>query len=518
MTQVSALDIRELTLSLDVLACFEAFRISAYPWLLDSGAAPGAPTSDVSRYSMMGADPYLVVRARGETCEVESRRGVASATELGRSTVNGDPLEIARSFLPSFLPELMNDLDPVASGLPLLGGAVGYLGYELGAVCEPVALSARDDFDLPDLVLLYIDRLLVIDHIEQRAYAVGLGFEDEDAADTPRERAQLASRGIEQQVQCVSTHATSTQTTSARSVGSRDWRRQRQSLDLCLPSDAVAGFSAEAYGEAVDLIRDEIAAGNVYQANLTQRIDLPSRSVPGESDADVGFRTYCALRSINPAPFAAFIALPEVTIVSSSPERFLSVDRNGVIESRPIKGTRRRGSSQEEDALLAKELDRSVKDRAENLMIVDLVRNDLGRICETGSVEVPELMAIEPYASVFQMVSTVRGKLRSDCGVDDLLRATFPPGSMTGAPKIAAMQLIDRIEPVRRGIYSGAIGYFDAAGGLDLSVVIRTLLVRDGTMHIHSGGAVVSDSVPADEYREAIDKIRALLWVVGVQE
>jgi para-aminobenzoate synthetase component I len=513
MTQVSALDIRELTLSIDVIACFEAFRMSAYPWLLDSGAAPGVPTPAVSRYSMMGADPYLVVRARGDTCELESRRGVSSAVEVGRSTLNGDPLEIARSFLPSFIPELAHDLDPVASGLPLLGGAVGYLGYELGAACEPVSLSARDDFDLPDLVLLYIDRLLVIDHIEERAYAVGLGFEDEHAVDTSRERAQLASRDIEQQVRC-----TSPQITSMCSVGSRDWLRQRQPLDLCLPSDAVAGLSAEAYGEAVNLIRDEIAAGNIYQANLTQRIDLPSRSVPGELDADVGFRTYCALRSINPAPFAAFIVLPEVTIVSSSPERFLSVDRNGVIESRPIKGTRRRGSSQEEDALLAKELERSVKDRAENLMIVDLVRNDLGRICETGSVEVSELMAIEPYASVFQMVSTVRGILRPDCGVDDLLRATFPPGSMTGTPKIAAMQLIDRIEPVRRGIYSGAIGYFDVAGGLDLSVVIRTLFVRDGTVHIHSGGAVVSDSVPADEYREAIDKIRALLWVVGVEE
>ncbi|MBW2294357.1 MAG: chorismate-binding protein [Deltaproteobacteria bacterium] len=147
-------------------------------------------------------------------------------------------------------------------------------------------------------------------------------------------------------------------------------------------------------------------------------------------------------------------------------------------------------------------------------MIVDLVRNDLGRVCETGSIEVPELMAIEHYATVFQMVSTVRGTLREECDVVDLLRATFPPGSMTGAPKIAAMQIIDRIEPVRRGIYSGAIGYFDIAGGLDLSVVIRTLLVRNGEVHLHSGGAVVSDSDPQDEYRESLDKIRALLAAI----
>jgi anthranilate/para-aminobenzoate synthase component I len=235
-------------------------------------------------------------------------------------------------------------------------------------------------------------------------------------------------------------------------------------------------------------------------------------------DADLGWRLYRALRQLSPAPFAAYLELPEVTIVSSSPERFMRLDRSGRVESRPIKGTRRRGASEEEDTLLAKELERSRKDRAENLMIVDLVRNDLGRVCQTGSVEVPELMAIEQYATVFQMVSTVRGTLRNDCDVADLLRATFPPGSMTGAPKIAAMKLIDRIEPVRRGIYSGAIGYFDSAGGLDLSVVIRTLLVRDGRVHLHSGGAVVSDSDPQGEYRESIDKIRALLAAVSCVE
>ncbi|MCP4069135.1 MAG: anthranilate synthase component I family protein, partial [Phycisphaeraceae bacterium] len=183
-------------------------------------------------------------------------------------------------------------------------------------------------------------------------------------------------------------------------------------------------------------------------------------------------------------------------------------------EGRPIKGPRPRGGTRAEDAALAAELERSEKDRAENLMIVDLVRNDLGRVCETGSVHVPELMAIESYATVFQMVSTVRGRLRKDCSAADLVRATFPPGSMTGAPKIAAMQIIDRIEPVRRSIYSGAIGYFDAAGGFDLSVVIRTLLVRDGQVHLHSGGAVVSDSDPEAEYRESLDKIRALLAAV----
>jgi anthranilate/para-aminobenzoate synthase component I len=220
---------------------------------------------------------------------------------------------------------------------------------------------------------------------------------------------------------------------------------------------------------------------------------------------------YRALRRINPAPFACYLELPGVVVVGSSPERFLRVGADRRVESRPIKGTRPRGRQAAEDAANRAALERSAKDRAENLMIVDLVRNDLGRVCETGSVAVPELMALEEYASVFQMVSTVTGRLREDCDALDLVRATFPPGSMTGAPKIAAMRLLGRLEPVRRGVYSGAIGYLDVRGGADLSVVIRTLLLRGGRAYLHTGGAVVADSDPRDEWRETLDKARPLL-------
>ena len=220
---------------------------------------------------------------------------------------------------------------------------------------------------------------------------------------------------------------------------------------------------------------------------------------------------YRCLRRSNPAPFAAYLELPEVAIVGSSPERFLRVSEDRRVESRPIKGTRRRSPDPEIDASLRLDLERSEKDRAENLMIVDLVRNDLGRVCQTGSVEVPELMQIEDYASVFQMVSTVTGRLRPDCQVADLIRATFPPGSMTGAPKIAAMKIIDRLEESRRGIYSGALGYIDVRGTLDLCVVIRTALVSDGRVAIQSGGGIVADSEPEAELRESLDKARPLL-------
>lgn len=509
MSKVSALEVRELTEMPDVIACFEAVRTAPYAWLLDSGGSPGAPTPEIARYSFMGSDPYLVLRSRGNASEIECRRGVAPGFDVGVEQISGDPLEIMRSLLPP-VPEF-SELDPdIRCIAPFLTGAVGYLGYELAESCEPVQLSSRDDFGLPDLVLLFVDRMLVIDHVAQRAYAVGLGIADGSEFEDARSRAARAAESIEH---LALAHARDITVTAAETEV--NWLERRHLLGSSLPEGAKACFDAEGYAAAVEEIREEIAAGNVYQANLTQRIDLPCREpVSPIRDADIGWRLYRALRQLSPAPFAAYLELPEVTIASSSPERFLSLDRSGRVESRPIKGTRRRGASEEEDMLLAKELARSQKDRAENLMIVDLVRNDLGRVCETGSVVVPELMAIEQYATVFQMVSTVRGTLRSDCDVTDLIRATFPPGSMTGAPKIAAMEIIDRIEPVRRGIYSGAIGYFDAGGGLDLSVVIRTLLVRDGHIHLHSGGAVVSDSDPQDEYRESLDKIRALLAAV----
>jgi para-aminobenzoate synthetase component 1 len=220
---------------------------------------------------------------------------------------------------------------------------------------------------------------------------------------------------------------------------------------------------------------------------------------------------YGILREINPAPFAAWLQFPDFQIVSASPERFLSLSSNRVAESRPIKGTRPRGADPVEDARLRDELEKSTKDRAENVMIVDLVRNDLGRVAEIGSVEVPELQVIEPYATVFQMVSTVRAKLRKDRDAVDLVRACFPGGSMTGAPKIEAMKIIDALEPVKRGVYSGAIGYFDHSGVMDLSIVIRTIVCKDGRATFGVGGAVVADSDPQDEYQETLDKAAALI-------
>jgi aminodeoxychorismate synthase component I len=274
-----------------------------------------------------------------------------------------------------------------------------------------------------------------------------------------------------------------------------------------MPTDAAErsskDFNQAGYSKAILDAREQIAAGNLYQACLTRR---EQHRFSGDA-----WDLYLALRRCNPAPFACFIELPEAAIVGSSPERFLAVDAEGRVESRPIKGTRPRGRDPVEDARQRRGLLASEKDRAENLMIVDLVRNDLGRVCQIGSVEVAELMAVEEYASVFHLVSTVRGRLRQGCDALDALGAAFPPGSMTGAPKIAAMRLLSQLEPVRRGVYSGAVGYLDARGGADLAVVIRTLVLAGARALLHTGGGILADSEPEAEWLETVAKARPLL-------
>jgi para-aminobenzoate synthetase component 1 len=273
--------------------------------------------------------------------------------------------------------------------------------------------------------------------------------------------------------------------------------------ELARALGATAGLARGAYLDAIARAKEHIAAGDAFEICLTNALEVPFTGDP--------LALWRALRDANPSPFAAFLDMPEGAIVSSSPERFLALDGDGVAESRPIKGTRPRAADEAEDARLASELEASEKDRAENTMIVDLVRNDLGRVCRFGSVHVPALCAIERYPSVHQMVSTVRGRL--DVGRDgiDLVRACFPPGSMTGAPKIEAMRILEDLEPVERGVYSGALGFFDVSGTLDLSVVIRTAIVREGVARVAVGGAVVADSSPAAEYDETLVKARALL-------
>ncbi len=332
------------------------------------------------------------------------------------------------------------------------GGAVGYLSYDLKRHIERLPDTTVDDLGLPECHLAFYER---IERFDPRPLSI-------DAGSAPR----------------------------------------HSPLD-----DAAApppsNFTRLGYEAAVARALAYITAGDIYQVNLSQRFSVP---LSGNS-----FDAYLRLRHDNPAPFAAFLRLPEADVLGASPERFLRFDpRSRRLQTRPIKGTRPRGRTAAEDAELAAELIASEKDRAENVMIVDLERNDLGRVAETGSVRVSELAALETFPGVFHLTSEVTARLREDRDAVDLLLATFPGGSITGAPKIRAMEIIDELEPTARGVYTGAIGHFGFDGSLDLNIAIRTAVATDGVAHFQAGGGIVADSSPALEYEETLHKASAI--------
>jgi para-aminobenzoate synthetase component 1 len=270
-----------------------------------------------------------------------------------------------------------------------------------------------------------------------------------------------------------------------------------------------SSFTHQGYVDAVARVREYIFSGDIFQANLSQRFEAPLTADP--------WTFYRALRAMNPAPFGAFFDLPGAAVLSTSPERFLRVSASGQVETRPIKGTRARGFGPEHDAALGQALTESAKDRAENLMIVDLMRNDLSRVCAPGSVRASELFALERYATVHHLVSTVVGQLETGYDAFDLLRAAFPGGSITGAPKLRAMEIIAELEPSRRGVYCGSLGYWSTTGEMDTSIAIRTAVVRNGRIYFSAGGGIVADSDPEQEYRETLDKIRATIDALAAE-
>ncbi|MCU0668477.1 MAG: aminodeoxychorismate synthase component I [Myxococcota bacterium] len=451
-------------------------------WLLESALVDGR----LGRWSFAGAAPCALARSSGDRTEIEPLR--ADAT-LSRRTLPGDPFEALRALVPRAA--------DVEVAPPFAGGAVGWLGYECAAHVERVAVRGSGGIGVPDAAWLLVDRVLAFDHATGRAFATALDFGG-DAVAAERAAERLAAR--------IARGEADPFEAGARTQGSTPADAGVEPLTLRDPATGLAlgaFFDADSYAKAVQSIREEILAGEVYQANLTHRL---AATFGGDA-----WQLYETLRARSPAPFAAFLAFPELCVVGSSPERFVRVEPGGRVESRPIKGTRPRGATPDGDARLRAALAASEKDRAENAMIVDLVRNDLGRVCVPGSIEVPELFAIEAYATLFQMVSTVQGRLRPGADRVDLLRAAFPAGSMTGAPKIAAIDLLAKLEPVPRGVYAGALGWIDARGGADLCVVIRTLLCRGRRAWLHAGGGIVLDSDPRAEWEETRDKARAMI-------
>jgi para-aminobenzoate synthetase len=353
------------------------------------------------------------------------------------------------------------------------GGYVGWLGYELKADC---GAPGRHQAPTPDACWLFADRLVVIDHLEQRTYLLAL------SRGTAGNRAEAAAW----------LEATAATLAALPPGGSPPAPSGGPPGD-----EALASYLARGRGQYladVDACRRELLAGESYEICLTSTARLPA--------AGTGLGLYRRLRRLNPAPYAAYLRLGGTEVACSSPERFLRIGRDRTVEARPVKGTARRGRTPAEDEGLRDALASGAKTRAENLMIVDLLRNDLGRVCAAGSVHVPELMVTETYATVHQLVSTVRGTLRPDVDAVGCVRACFPGGSMTGAPKLRTMEIIDRLETTARGIYAGAIGYLGCDGTADLNVVIRTAVLAGGQWHVGAGGAIVLGSDPAQEYEE----------------
>ena len=497
----------------DWLLVVEGLRPAPGFWWLDSAL----PDSRLGRHSFAGVDPYLWLHARGSEVEIDVRRDVRPGLAKGFHRIEADPIDSVRSLLPRTDSLIYSTRTTATSGnphwhessglsagleLPFLGGAVGYFGYELASTIEPqLRFDNTDTLELPDLSLAFVDQVLAYDHESERLWIIGLGFGDSRSPSRlgPRESAVVGSRKVVDEL------ALKIEGKLSAGRSARPIQTHRKAPSTSLP--ILSTVDASGYAKAVDRILEEIGGGNVYQANFSQRLTVDAPVDP--------WQIYSALREHNPAPFGAYLSLPDAAVMSSSPERFLRMDASRQIESRPIKGTRPRGDDELEDVRLATELASSEKDRAENLMIVDLVRNDLGRVCAPGSIGVPELMNIEAYAAVFQMVSTVTGTLATGRDALDLVRATFPPGSMTGAPKLASVSLLEELESVRRGVYAGALGYLDLRGGLDLSVVIRTIVWKEGIAHLHVGGGVVADSSPEAEYLESLDKAKAPLAALG---
>src|SRR5262245_52488216 len=437
----------------DPITAVRAISHLPHPFLLHSALPDGR-----ARWSFFGAYPFAVFRGD------DYPAGVAMWRRLSRQVV---------------------DSDPSPTLVPFTGGAVGYWAYDFGRRLERLPEIARDDTGLPDVVLGLYDVVGAFDHQSRQAWLFSSGL----PLDGPMRSDRAAAR-LNRMVRLLNGRRTTAPL-------------PRRSEEVLRPPST---FTHEAYRAAVEEVKAHIAAGDIFQANLSQRWMLEAR-VAEPNLLAIMLTESLALSS--PAPYASCFGAGDHAVASASPERFLEL-RGGRVETRPIKGTRPRSPDPAEDARLREELLASPKDRAENVMIVDVLRNDLGRVCTTGSVETPSLCQIESFAQVHHLVSTVIGHLRPELDAFDLLHACFPGGSITGAPKIRAMEILEAIEPVRRHIYTGSIGYLDWRGDADWSIAIRTLLLTGDAIRFSAGGGITAGSEPEAEYQETLDKAEGM--------
>ena len=439
--------LREIDTRLNAFEIYTIFKDEDDSFILDSAMDP----KKLGRYSFISSNPFKKIKTKDSQT---------------------NPLDLLQEELKYHQGE--ND-----THLPFVGGAVGYLSYDLGNYMEKLPQIAKDDMGVYDLYFGFYNWVVVVDHLEDKTYIATPNLD--------RKKEESLIDEIESRIK---------------------YSEQKGIDHICYESKNIkpikltSNFTKQEFENAVQKVIDYIRSGDIYQANLTQRFS-------GQTTLS-SYELYRDLRRFSPAPFGAFLNFDKFHILSNSPERFIKcIDRK--LETRPIKGTRPRGKDEAEDLKLREELVNSEKDRAELLMIVDLERNDLSRVSKVGSVKVPELFVIEPYANVNHLVSTVVGTLKDDYSVVDVIKATFPGGSITGAPKIRSMEIIEELEPTKRNVYTGSIGYIGFDGNMDLNIAIRTIVKQDENVYFQVGGGMTWGSNPSDEYQETLDKAASIM-------
>lgn len=467
--------IHELTQYPEMESIFSCIHAKEDAVFLDSSLQ-----NDLGQYSIIGLHPYLKL-VKGETF-----------------TVNGQPSSVEfEDFLKQYLKEHQ---ETNTTHLPLTSGAIGYFSYDYGRKKEQVTTRHSLEVDIPDSILVFYDSFIIQDHKEKRMYLI-TNDHSHDCKDSMKELMELVKQAQDSETRFSrSGSETNSQPPAAFNTG-----KMNAQTPAPLPGRVTANFTKQDYMDAVQKMIQYIIEGDIYITNMTQQLQIASEMDP--------YEMFRCLRKSNPSPFGGYFNYGEFQVVCASPERFLQM-RARRIQTRPIKGTRKRGLTPEEDAALRLELEQSEKDQSELLMIVDLERNDLNRVCIPGSVKVEELFTVETYATVFHLISNITGQLRPDLTIMDLIEAAFPGGSITGAPKLRAMEIIDELEHSRRNLYTGSMGYLSLDGDCDFNIVIRTALHKDGIYHLGVGGGITCESDLEFEYEETLQKAKALLQVL----
>jgi len=447
----------------------------------------------VGRYSFLASDPYLQIEAHGKQVTISRAEGSDKAKEpswSSKSLTSDNPLEVLREHVQAMKVAHLEELPP------FIGGAVGYAGYDTVRYVERLPNAPYDDRKLPDLWFGLYHHMVVFDHVRKIVIVLALADVRDKAPAAVQKAYEQTCQQVDSLVERLEKPVLGLQLDDV-------------SIEGDLPLEYRSNLTQAEFEDAVRKCIEYIRAGDIFQVVISQRLETPLEVPP--------FELYRTLRVVNPSPFMFYLRTPSTTLVGSSPEIMVRVV-DGRVTVRPLAGTRPRGRTELEDVQLAEELLADPKERAEHVMLVDLGRNDVGRVARYGSVEISDVMVIERYSHVMHITSNVCGQLRDECDSFDALAACLPAGTVSGAPKVRAMEIIDELEPNRRGPYAGAVGYIDFAGNMDTCIALRTVVIHDGMAYVQAGAGIVADSVPEREYQETFNKARGLLRSIKITQ